>query len=190
MAAIAGFEKDLDQKYSLLNQVIDRYKSGRGQLIRILQEAQDIFGYLPEEVQAYIAGRLEVPVSEVNGVVTFYSLFSTEPGGEYGISVCLGTACYVQGSRGVIEDFRRELGLGDRDTSDDGLFTVKSTRCLGACGLAPVITVNGRVHGRVSRRDVPKILRQYRKLHKAGEEAFDQKTERPAGDQEQLPTGP
>lgn len=169
--------------------MIDRYSPGGGQLIRILQEAQEIFGYLPEEVQTYIAGKTGIPVSEVNGVVTFYSLFSTEPRGKYGISVCLGTACYVQGAQGIIDDFRRDLRLKDGDTSADGLFTVKSTRCLGACGLAPVITVNGEVHGRVSRKDAARILRQYRKLEEA-ERADDQRPERPAGDQEQPPAVP
>ncbi len=190
MFEITGDEKELDRKYKQLDQVINRYRSGRGQLIRILQEAQNIFGYLPEEVQTYIAGKAGIPVSEINGVVTFYSLFHTEPTGKYGINVCLGTACYVQGARRIIEDFRRELNLTSGDTSDDGLFTVKSTRCLGACGLAPVITVNDEVHGRVSRADIPKILRKYRKIEKVGEKIHDQQPERPAGDQERLPAGP
>lgn len=178
-----------DQKYSSLDKVIERYSSEQGQLIRILQEAQEIFGYLPEEVQTYIAGKTNIPVSEINGVVTFYSLFSTDPRGRYGINVCLGTACYVQGAQGILEDFRRDLQLKERDTSEDGLFTVKSTRCVGACGLAPVITVNDEVHGRASRKDVARILRKYRKIEEASEKT-DDKHKRPAADQEEHPPGP
>lgn len=122
-------------------------------------------------------------------MVTFYSLFSTEPRGRYGINVCLGTACYVQGAQGILEDFRRELRLKERDTSEDGLFTIKSTRCVGACGLAPVITVNDEVHGRAGRKDVARILRKYRKVEEALDKDHD-KDKRPAADQEQHPAGP
>lgn len=179
----------IDQKYSRLDKVIERYSAGQGQLIRILQEAQEIFGYLPEEVQTYIAGKTNIPVSEINGVVTFYSLFSTEPRGRCGINVCLGTACYVQGAQRILEDFRRELRLKERDTSEDGLFTIKSTRCVGACGLAPVITVNNEVHGRAGRKDVASILRKYRKIEEALDKVHDN-DKRPAADQEQHPAGP
>ncbi|MFZ5652466.1 MAG: NAD(P)H-dependent oxidoreductase subunit E [Bacillota bacterium] len=182
-------DKDLDKKYGRLDEIIARFGSG-GQLIRILQEAQNIFGYLPEEVQTYIAGKTGIPVSEVNGVVTFYSLFHTEPSGRHSVNVCLGTACYVQGAKSIMEDFRRDLGLKDGDTSEDGLFTVKSTRCIGACGLAPVITVDEEVHGRVNRKDVTKILRRYSKLEEAAEKANDYKQERFTENREKAPAGP
>lgn len=182
-------DKDPDEKYGRLDEIITRFGSG-GQLIRILQEAQNIFGYLPEEVQTYIADKTGIPVSEVNGVVTFYSLFHTEPGGRHSVNVCLGTACYVQGARAIMEDFRRDLGLKDGDTSEDGLFTVKSTRCIGACGLAPVITVDKEVHGRINRKDVSKILRKYRKLEEVAEKADDYKQERFTENREKAPAGP
>lgn len=156
--------EELDEKYAALDRVIDRYGADRGHLIRILQEAQEIFGYLPEEVQSYIAGKMELPVSEVNGVVTFYAIFATKPRGRFSINVCTGTACYVQGAQDILDDFRRDLGLaGDSDTTGDGLFTVKSTRCIGACGLAPVVTVNEEVHGKLTRKDISRIIRAYRK---------------------------
>ncbi|MDQ0286018.1 NADH:ubiquinone oxidoreductase subunit E [Desulfofundulus luciae] len=173
---MAGGEKELDEKYRQLDEVIERYGQQEGQLIRILKEAQDIFGYLPEEVQTYIAGKLDMPVSEVNGVVTFYALFHTEPRGKYGINVCLGTACYVQGAQGILDEFRRQLDLHEGDTSADGLFTVKSTRCVGACGLAPVLTVGDEVYGKFRRQDVARLLRKYRRREVT---AGDQRAERP-----------
>lgn len=183
------FERgNLNAEFRKLDQVIEKYSTQPGQLIRILQEAQKIFGYLPEEVQTYIAGKMDMPVSEVNGVVTFYTLFHTEPRGKNEINICLGTACYVQGARGILDDFRQELGLKDGDTSSDGLFTVKSTRCIGACGLAPVLTVNDNVHGKASRKDVAKILRKYRR--EAEVKKDDRQPERFTGDQEQIPAGP
>lgn len=181
-------EKEPGEKYRQLEEVIARYEREPGQLIRILQQAQDIFGYLPEEVQTYIAGRLDIPVSEVNGVVTFYSLFHTEPQGKYKINVCLGTACYVQGAREILQEFRERLDLKAGDTSADGLFTVKSTRCLGACGLAPVLTVDEKVFGQFKRRDVAALLRKYR--NRAEVKSGDQPVERPGAYQEGAPAGP
>jgi NADH:ubiquinone oxidoreductase subunit E len=181
-------DSEMQSVFRKLDHIIEVHGQKPGQLIRVLQGAQEIFGYLPEEVQTFIAGKMNIPVSEVNGVVTFYSLFSTEPRGKNAINVCLGTACYVQGAAGVLEDFRRELGLKDGDTTDDGLFTVKSTRCIGACGLAPVLTVNDHVHGKLSRKDVAKILRKYRR--DAEENKNDREYAGFTGDHEQLPAGP
>ncbi len=180
--------EEMQSGYKKLDHIIERYSASPGQLIRVLQEAQEIFGYLPEEVQTYIAGKMNIPVSEVNGVVTFYSLFSTEPRGKYGINICLGTACYVQGAAGILEDFRRELGLRDGDSTEDGLFTVKSTRCIGACGLAPVLTVNDEVHGKANRKDVAKILRKYKR--EAEVKKVDREFEGFRDNQEQPPAGP
>lgn len=180
--------KDMQSGFRKLDHIIELYGQKPGQLIRVLQGAQEVFGYLPEEVQIYIAGKMNIPVSEVNGVVTFYSLFSTEPRGKNAINVCLGTACYVQGAAGILEDFRRELGLKDGNTTADGLFTVKSTRCVGACGLAPVLTVNDEVHGKLSRKDVAKILRKYRREAEINKD--DREYAGFTGDQEQLPAGP
>ncbi|MEW5954451.1 MAG: NAD(P)H-dependent oxidoreductase subunit E [Bacillota bacterium] len=176
-----------DDAYVELDRIIERYSRERGQLIRILQEAQEIFGCLPEEVQAYIAGQLGLPVSEVNGVVTFYALFHTEPRGKFSINVCLGTACYVQGAQNLLSDFRHKLDLKDGDTTGDGLFTVKSTRCIGACGLAPVITINNDVHGKLGRKNVAALIRKYKK--QAEVRTNDQEIGRPARDQDQVPPG-
>ncbi len=156
--------EELEAKYAALDRIMHRYHCDRGQLIRVLQEAQEVFGYLPEEVQTYIAGKMDMPVSEVNGVVTFYSLFTTDPQGRFTINVCTGTACYVQGAQHLLEDFKRNLNLTDNNTTADGLFTVKSTRCIGACGLAPVLTVNNEVHGKLTRKDVSKLLRTYKRM--------------------------
>ena len=163
-----GKQEAWKEKYAALDRIIIRRHGERDQLIRILQEAQEVFGYLPEEVQTYIAAKMHLPVSEVNGVVTFYSLFTTEPRGRFAINVCTGTACYVQGGRQLLEHLQRELMLsGDNNTTADGLFTVKSTRCIGACGLAPVLTVNGAVHGKLTAKDVPQILRAYQRVSDA-----------------------
>ena len=130
-------EDNRSEQFADLDRVIGRYARERGQLIRILQKAQEIFGYLPEEVQAYIAEKLEIPVSEVNGVVTFYSLFTTEPRGKYTLNICMGTACYVKGAQALMDALKEELKIDEGETTPDGVFTIKSTRCVGACGLAP-----------------------------------------------------
>lgn len=154
-------------KYGRLDKVIKVYSRQPGQLIRILQQAQEIFGYISPEVQAYLAARLNLPLAEIAGVVSFYSLFNSEPKGKYTISICLGTACYVKGSQEIFRAFKNELHLDDDDTTADGLFTLRSTRCMGACGLAPVVAVNDDIYGQVKAVDVAAIISRYRKKESA-----------------------
>lgn len=148
-------------KFELIDRIIKKYDGQEGALIPILHQAQEKFGYLPEDVQAYIAERLKVPLSEVYGVVSFYTLFSTKPKGAYKISVCLGTACYVKGSGKILEEFENQLGIKVGDTTKDGMFTLEACRCLGACGLAPVLMVNDQVHGRLTEKDPAEIIKKY-----------------------------
>ncbi len=154
------------EKFKKLDKIINKYKSQEGMLIRILQKAQEEFGYLPIKVQSYISEKLNIPVSKINGVVSFYSLFSEEPTGKYTIGVCLGTACYVKGANEILEAIKDELQIDVGETTMDGLFTLKATRCIGACGLAPVVTINEDVYGRLNPSDIPAILYKYIKTHK------------------------
>ena len=138
----------------------------KSSLILILHKAQEIFGYIPEEVQEFIAEKIEVPVSKVYGVVSFYNFFSMEPKGKYPISVCTGTACYVRGAEKILEALQKELGLKLGGVTEDGLFSLDSLRCVGACGLAPVMLVGKDVHGKVKPEDVKKIIENYKNLEK------------------------
>ena len=144
-----------------LMEVIAKHKESRGALIPVLHEAQEIYGYLPIEVQTMIAEGLDVPLSKVYGVVTFYAQFSLYPKGKYNIAVCLGTACYVKGSGDIIEKFKQRLGIEVGECTPDGKFSIEATRCIGACGLAPVLTVNDDVYGRLTVDDVDDILAKY-----------------------------
>ena len=153
---------DMKDKYEQLNQVIADLKDQPGALMPVLQKAQGIFGCVPMDVQKIIAEGLGVTLSEVYGVATFYSQFRLEPNGKYTISVCLGTACYVKGSQKVLDRLSEELNTPVGKTSPDGLFTLNATRCLGACGLAPVMTINDEVYGRLVPDDIPGILAKYR----------------------------
>lgn len=155
-------EKKGDPRYQQLDEIITKHQNKRGSLIPVLHEAQGLFGYLSEEVQIYIAEKLNIPLSEIYGVVSFYSLFTTKPRGKYVISVCLGTACYVKGSGRIMENFKKELGIKIGETTADGMFTLEGCRCIGACGLAPVLTVNDQVHGRLTEDDVSRIVRLYK----------------------------
>ncbi|MDD4169981.1 MAG: NAD(P)H-dependent oxidoreductase subunit E [Desulfotomaculaceae bacterium] len=155
-----------EKHFQALDHIIERYSQEPGQLIRILLKAQDIFGYLPEEVQAYIALKTGVPVSEVNGVVTFYSLFATEPRGKNIFKVCMGTACYVKGAQEIMSTLKEHLKIDEGGITSDRLFTLETTRCVGACGLAPVLLANERVYGEAKAAEVPKIIQNYRKGEK------------------------
>ena len=158
---------DNKDKYEQLNQVIAELKDQPGALMPVLQKAQGIFGCVPMDVQKIIAEGLGVTLSEVYGVATFYSQFRLEPQGKYVISVCLGTACYVKGSQKVLDRLGEELKTPVGKTSPDGLFTLNATRCLGACGLAPVMTINDEVYGRLVPDDIPGILAKYREKEQA-----------------------
>ena len=152
-----------EEQAAKLNAVIEESKSTPGCLMHILQEAQAIYGYLPLPVQKTIAEGLNISLSEVYGVATFSSQFSLKPKGKYRVSVCLGTACYVKGSDKILEKVEEELGIKCGDSTDDGLFSLDSCRCVGACGLAPVMMVNEDVHGRLKPEMVKGILDGYRR---------------------------
>lgn len=144
-----------------LRKILAELKGQKGALMPALQKAQDIYGYLPLEVQKIIAEVMEVSIEEVYGVVTFYSQFSLYPKGKYQIGVCLGTACYVKGSGDIFDEFKKQLGLNGGDCTEDGKFSLDATRCIGCCGLAPVLTVNEEVYGKVVLEDVAKIIAKY-----------------------------
>ena len=150
------------EKFEALQLVIDELRNEPGALMPIMQRAQDIFGYLPEEVQNYIAKELDIPVSDIYGVATFYAQFNLEPKGKYIISGCMGTACYVKGSQQVLDKLEEVLEIPAGRTTKDGLFTLNATRCLGACGLAPVIMVNDDVYGRLTPDQVAGVIEKYR----------------------------
>lgn len=133
-------------------------------LMPALQKAQAIYGYLPIEVQKIVAHELDLFLEEVYGVVTFYSQFSLNPKGRYQVSVCLGTACYVKGAGDVFDEIAKELGIKGGECSDDGKFSLEACRCIGACGLAPVITINEDVYGRLEVADIPDIVKKYQAM--------------------------
>ena len=145
-----------------LQEVIAAHKHDKSYLMAVMQKAQDIYGYLPMEVQNMIAEGMEVPLEKVFGVATFYAQFSLSQKGQYHIAVCLGTACYVKGSGLIFDAFQKELGIGGDECSADGKYSLEATRCIGACGLAPVLTVNDEVYGRLTDKDVPGILAKYK----------------------------
>ena len=163
ISVTAPINEDLPkEKFDELEEFINNLETTEGALIEILHKAQSIFGYLPRDVQLYIARKLGIPGAEVFGVVCFYSYFTTKPRGKHTISVCMGTACFVRGSDKIIERVKEKLGIESNEITEDGLFTLKDIRCIGACGLAPVMMIDDKVYGRVKEEDLDDILNSYR----------------------------
>jgi len=150
-----------DEGFQKLDNVIEASKGKKGPLMPVLHEAQKIFGSIPFEVQKVISEKMNVPLAEIYGVVTFYSQFSLEPKGEYVVGVCLGTACYVKGAQEIINKVESIIDVKCGNTSADRKFTLEATRCIGACGLAPVLTVNEEVYGRLEVSDIEEIMNEY-----------------------------
>ena len=157
---VVPFHGTPDQELQL-QKVIDAHKDSQGALMPVLQKAQEIYGYLPIEVQTMIARGLGLSIEEVYQVATFYGQFTLNPIGKYRVAVCLGTACYVKGSQTVLEELEKELGVKAGSTTPDAKFTLEATRCLGCCGLAPVMVVNDDVYGRLVPDDVKGIIAKY-----------------------------
>ncbi|MEO3945452.1 NADH-quinone oxidoreductase subunit NuoE [Gorillibacterium sp. CAU 1737] len=160
-ACCCGGASEPDEKLEKVKVSIEQFKSMKGALIPVLHEIQDIYGYLPEHVLQVVSTELNIPMSEIFGVASFYHFFSLTPKGEHVIRVCMGTACYIKGAQGLLDRLSTELKVPVQGTTSDNKFTLEATRCLGACGLAPVLTIGEKVYGRLSPNDVPKILKEY-----------------------------
>ena len=150
--------KDESKKDLFLEKLFQEYLPEKDNLIQMLNEIQEHYGYVPMNIQRELSEFLKIPMAEIYGVVTFYSRFSLEPQGKYKISVCLGTACFVKGSQKIMDRLTDGLKIGPGETTKDGLFTIEQTRCVGACGLAPVFTVNGEVYGKASVQKLDQVL--------------------------------
>jgi len=148
-------------KLEELDPIIEKHKEEKGNLIPVLNDIQKKIGYLPLEVQKHVSKKLEIPMSEIYGVISFYSIFNTEPKGEHTIGICMGTACYVKGAEDIMEKLENELEIEVGETSDDDKFTMTVTRCLGTCSMAPVIMIDDKVYGEVTPEKVPEILENY-----------------------------
>ncbi|MBY0011924.1 NADH-quinone oxidoreductase subunit NuoE [Paenibacillus typhae] len=152
---------EADRKLEQIKLAIDQFKQMKGALIPILHEVQDVYGFLPEPVLQVVSAELDLPMSEIYGVASFYHFFSLTPKGEHVIHVCMGTACYIKGAQGILDRLSTELKVPVQGTTEDNKFTLEATRCLGACGLAPVLTIGEKVHGRLTPNAVPKMLKEY-----------------------------
>ena len=146
-----------------LKAFVEEWKDKPGNLIMVLHRVQQTYGYIPRSIAIEISGLLDVPLAKIYGVVTFYNFFKLQKAGKYIAQVCLGTACYLRGGDDLIKEFEKQLGVGVNATTPDGLFSVEAVRCLGCCGLAPVVVVNGEVYGKLGKGDVAGIIEKYRK---------------------------
>lgn len=158
----SGGVAEADEKLEKVKTAIEQFKLMKGALIPVLHEVQDIYGFLPEPVLRVVSAELDLPMSEIYGVASFYHFFSLTPKGEHVIHVCMGTACYIKGAQAVLDRLSTELKVPVQGTTEDNKFTLEATRCLGACGLAPVMTIGEKVHGRLVPNAVPKILNEYK----------------------------
>ena len=149
------------EKSIKLDAVIKKHQSTNSSLIQVLHDAQEIYGYLPMEVQRTISEKMSIPFAEIFGVVSFYSQFSLTPKGKYRISVCMGTACYVKNSNDILDKFKEILSIDVDECTEDGIFSLNACRCIGACGLAPVVTINDDVYGKLVADDVEGIIAKY-----------------------------
>ncbi len=146
------------EKDAKLRQIFSQFKPEKDNLIQILNEIQEQYGYISQEAQKELSEYLGIPMAEIYGVITFYSRFSLKPKGKYNISVCLGTACFVKGSQKIMDRLQERLKIGQGETTPDGKFSIEETRCVGACGLAPVFTVNGEVYGKATVQKLDQVL--------------------------------
>jgi len=151
-------------EFKQLKEYMESIKDSKGVLMQTLHKAQEIFGYLPIEVQKFISQEMDIPLAEIYGVATFYTQFSIEPKGKHKIGVCLGTACYVKGSQIILDKLSKELNIKVGTTTEDNLFTLEATRCLGCCGLAPVMMIDDEVYGKVDPKNIPDIIAKYKEL--------------------------
>ena len=154
-------EADFDGRIKQVKEILEKYKFVRGGLIPVLHETQELYGYLPENVLKVVSEGMKIPMQEIYGVATFYHLFSLKPKGEHVIRVCMGTACYVKGAKNILDTLSQELNVEVGKTTSDGRFTLEATRCLGACGLSPVMTIDDKVFGKVNQNNVRKILNEF-----------------------------
>jgi len=150
------------QKDEKMEKILSKYEKDKSNLIQILNEVQEAYGYIPKHTQLAISEYLGLTMAEVYGVITFYSRFTLKPKGKYNVAVCLGTACFVKGSEQILDKVKEKLGIDVGETTPDGKFSIEATRCIGACGLAPVFTVNDEVYGKATPEMIDKVIEEYK----------------------------